>query len=227
MAPTDTASRGAATREALIQAGLDVFGRAGYDAASSRALAHAAGVNQALIAYHFGGKHGLYLAVFEHVAQEFSGRIAPVAAELTAELARSEGAPQPDGTRPVVAIERILGTLLEVLTQPHTARWAQLIVREQQQPTQAFDVLYSGVLGPMLRILTRFVALATDDDADSETTHLIALMLVGQVLVFRVANATVRRDLGWTDDIGADERARIKARLRIHVNAILGRRPAS
>ncbi|MBN9445309.1 MAG: TetR family transcriptional regulator, partial [Bosea sp.] len=47
------------TRQALIRAGLDLFGRNGFDATSTREIAQAAGVNSAGIAYHFGGKDGL------------------------------------------------------------------------------------------------------------------------------------------------------------------------
>lgn len=227
MAGPTSPSRGDATREALIRAGIEVFGRAGYDAASSRALAGAAGVNQALIGYHFGSKHGLYLAVFEHVAAEFDRQIAPAAAAMTAELARIEASPRARKARAIAAVETVLGTLLGVLTQPHTAGWAQLIVREQQQPTEAFDVLYAGIMGRMLGLLTRLAALATGDDADSEQAHLTALMLVGQVLVFRVAHATVRRYMGWTSGIGPDQRERIRAQLGVHVRAILGRRKSS
>ncbi|MFT7177522.1 MAG: AcrR family transcriptional regulator, partial [Halioglobus sp.] len=63
-------NRGEKTREALLTAAMDAFGRAGFDAASNRAIADSAGVNQALIGYHFGGKRGLYLAMFEHISEQ-------------------------------------------------------------------------------------------------------------------------------------------------------------
>src|SRR5579862_9588675 len=47
----------------LLEAAIDVFGRHGFDGASTRMLAKAAGVNLQAIPYHFGGKEGLYLAV--------------------------------------------------------------------------------------------------------------------------------------------------------------------
>ncbi|HEX6141368.1 MAG TPA: TetR family transcriptional regulator, partial [Geminicoccaceae bacterium] len=50
--------RGEATRERLLLAAIDVFGRRGFEA-STRELAGAAGVNLAAIPYHFGSKHGL------------------------------------------------------------------------------------------------------------------------------------------------------------------------
>ena len=63
-ASKQSSDRGNASRDALIRAGLRVFSRIGFDAARTRDIAVEAGVNQALIAYHFGGKRGLYLAIF-------------------------------------------------------------------------------------------------------------------------------------------------------------------
>ena len=57
----------AGTREALIRAGLDLFGRHGFEASSIREIAQAAGVNSAGIAYHFGGKDGLRQACAEAI----------------------------------------------------------------------------------------------------------------------------------------------------------------
>ena len=65
----------AGTRADLIAAGLHLFGRDGFAATSTRALAAQAGTNVASIAYHFGGKEGLRLACADEVLR----RIAMVA----------------------------------------------------------------------------------------------------------------------------------------------------
>ena len=70
--------RGDITREAFIQAAIEIFGRDGFHAASTRAIAERAGANQALIGYHFRGKLGLYKAPsagrarLGYMAQKFS-----------------------------------------------------------------------------------------------------------------------------------------------------------
>lgn len=53
------------TARKLLRAATDAFSAAGFDATSTRAVADRAGVNIALIAYHFGGKDGLYKAVLD------------------------------------------------------------------------------------------------------------------------------------------------------------------
>ena len=58
-------SKGELTRERIMKAAERLFGAGGYDAASLRAIASAAGVQQPLLHYHFGSKIGLYQAVWE------------------------------------------------------------------------------------------------------------------------------------------------------------------
>src|SRR5512143_1430814 len=55
----------AATREALLRAGEELFSARGFDGVPIEAIAERAGVNKALISYHFRGTRGLYAAVLE------------------------------------------------------------------------------------------------------------------------------------------------------------------
>ena len=52
-----------ATKEALLQAGLELFGKYGYDAVTIKHVSEYTGINSALISYHFGGKENYYVAV--------------------------------------------------------------------------------------------------------------------------------------------------------------------
>jgi len=70
-----------ATRAALLAAGTELFAARGFDGVTVETLARQAGVNKAMISYHFGGKEGLYAATLK---ENFAG----LAAEVTA-LSRS------------------------------------------------------------------------------------------------------------------------------------------
>lgn len=52
-------------RERILAAADALFGEVGFDAASTREVGERAGVNKALIHYHFAGKDGLFAAVLE------------------------------------------------------------------------------------------------------------------------------------------------------------------
>ena len=55
-----------ASRRALLDAGIALFSQQGYDAATTRAIAAHAGLNEQLITRYFGGKAGLLSAVYAH-----------------------------------------------------------------------------------------------------------------------------------------------------------------
>jgi AcrR family transcriptional regulator len=211
-------TRGQDTRQALIQAALEIFGRDGYDAASTRAIAEAAGANQALIGYHFKGKDGLYLAVFEHIA----GRLRPVAASIESLL---EGNPTPLPAQ--ARTDRYLPPLLQLvdaftaaLAADEAAGWARLIIREQQSPSPAFELLYDKMMEPLADLTGRLIAAILNQDPRSTHVDLLVFTTLGQALTFRAARASVLRRTGWTG-IGPSELAQLQARIRCNVTAML------
>ncbi len=71
-----------ATRRRLLDAGRRAFARQGLDGARVEAIAREAGVNKALINYHFRGKLGLYREV---LAEELAAASRDLAAALSSE----------------------------------------------------------------------------------------------------------------------------------------------
>ncbi len=59
-----------ASKQALLRAGLEVFSKYGYDAATTKTVAAVAGLNEQLITRYFGGKAGLLLAVLGAFVEE-------------------------------------------------------------------------------------------------------------------------------------------------------------
>src|SRR3712207_4692738 len=79
----------AATKQALLDAAVEEFARRGYDAATTREVAAAAGVNEGLIQRYFGGKQGLLLAIVQGFCgegQRGACTLAPRRDELKAEI---------------------------------------------------------------------------------------------------------------------------------------------
>jgi AcrR family transcriptional regulator len=192
-----------ATRQRLVEVALDSFSRLGFEAASTRAIAQKAKANISAILYHFGGKQGLYLAVAAHIADFIAGRIAPVRTRIEAAL--QTGGLDPDGA--IALLETAIARQVALMAEPETEAFARFIMREQQEPTAAFALLYDRVMGVMLPLMRRLVAIATCDDADREIVGVRTFAIVGQVLVFRVARATVLRQMQWTDVAPAQAQA--------------------
>lgn len=210
--------RGAETRAQLIDAALDVFGRIGFEGAATREIAKRAGANLAAIVYHFGSKEALHLAVAEYVAQRITASVGGVLAAASEPAAVAT----PEAARGM--FKRLIETYVEVIVGSEEAeRWARFIVREQMQPSGAFDVIYR-IMGGSVELATRLVAVATGRPEDEETKIRVFSMF-GQVLVFRVAQALVLRRIGWSE-IGTRERAEIKRIVTENIDRLLGGKAA-
>jgi AcrR family transcriptional regulator len=57
------------TKDLLLASGTRLFSTRGFDGTTIEEIARGAGVNKALISYHFGGKAGLYQAILESTFQ--------------------------------------------------------------------------------------------------------------------------------------------------------------
>ncbi len=197
-------TRGEKTRDTLRTASMDIFGRAGYDAASNRAIADAAGVNQALIGYHFGSKRGLYLAVFEHIAQQMQLELLPLIDNTHKQFATTGVNDAGRRARCVSGIETLLFAMLGILTRPESKTWARLIMREQQDPSDAFEILYEGFMKRMIGTLSQLAGMAEGVEQENEATRLRGIFLASQVMVFVMAPAIVGRHMGWPEGAPAN-----------------------
>jgi AcrR family transcriptional regulator len=201
------------TRERILEAALDLFGERGLNGATVRDIAARAKVNVAAISYHFGGKEELYRAVAETVIGALAGRVrARVGWLLTA--------PPRDPESAMAALEELFTTFVDVIVGPEEMRRvARFVIREQMQPTSAFEVLFS-MLSEFHGLATRIFATATGGDADSDETKLRVFMIFGQVLIFRIAEPAVLRRLK-RDRYDAALLDRIKSDIRQNVRVVV------
>lgn len=215
-------TRGDATREALISSAIEIFGRDGFGAASTRSISQAAGVNLALIGYHFGGKPGLYLAAIRHIADSVSARMGPLLDEIETTLSagnETEG-PERDAEKALELLHRLTGAFVQLLTSDESASWARLILREQQDPSEGFDILYDVIMNRMFMIAADLIRRVRREKSVGQQIRLMTVTILGQVLVFRAARTVVMREMGWSK-LEPSEVETIKALLRRNVAAML------
>lgn len=202
------------TRKALIQTGLRLFGQFGYDGASTRDIAAAANANIGSIAYHFGGKDGLRLAVADYIVELVQATAARAAA----------GAPEGQQLSPQMAeavLQRMLETMVDFfVARPESGEIVPFVLREMARPTEAFERIYTGVFEPLHRRLCGVWSAATGEPAESDETRLTVFTFIGQVLYFRLAREAVRRRMGWAD-IGPREASMISATATDNLKAAL------
>ncbi|MFY9986301.1 MAG: CerR family C-terminal domain-containing protein [Chthoniobacterales bacterium] len=196
-------------RARLLDAAAEIFGTYNLEGATTRQLAESAGVNQAAIPYYFGGKEGLYLATIEHFFSVHAPKIGSVVAEIVARLA----AKNVDREEALKLLKTLLETMLEVLLRQQTNRsFGRIIIREQMQPTKAFDLIYERVIRHVHQTISALLAILLGREPHDRSVIFRAQMLVGQILVFLAGRETIRRRLnlaGYTEE----EFAEIKAAL--------------
>lgn len=213
MARTSILKDAEGTRQALIRAGLDLFGRNGFDATSIRELARAAKVNSAGIAYHFGGKDGLRQACAEAIITRMQAVLAggPPAVAITTDAADRDMA----AAQLLAMIDRIVVFLTTV---PDSEMIARFVVREMLTPSPAFDTIYGGLFEPVHRRVCQVWAAATGMAPEAPATRLAVFAAIGQLFYFRIARPAITRRMGW-DGIGPEEARAIADAVRRSVRA--------
>lgn len=189
--------RGEETRARLIEAAVAVFGERGYDGASTRDIATAAGLNSPALQYYFDGKEGVYLACVEHLITLLWGRMGqPVEA---AEAALADEAC--DDLRLIEVSLGILGAVVATIQDsPQTTAWRAFLDRHQaglcpEVATHAFEDRFKKRISVVIRqLIARLSGLAVDD----ERTIIHSMALFTQGLAFRVQKPKLLEALKWT-----------------------------
>lgn len=218
--PPVDAARSDGTREKLLLAALELFGQHGFEGVSTRKLAELAGVNLQAINYYFGNKRGLYNAVADYLIERLQTRIGERRTMVLDRLAEAQAGGRPIDVSEARSILVMLAeTMLTLFANDESAVWVRYMVREQAEPTEAYDRIYSGFMQPVLAAARHLVGLLIGEDPASERVGLRTLSLVGSLVIYRVGRATVLRELGW-NSVGLQEVATIRGIARDLVDGI-------
>ena len=166
----------AGTREALLAAGIELFAEHGYEGVPVWAIAAKAGVNKAMISYHFGGKRKLYLTI---VSATFS-EIVPTVERIA------------ESTRPAPELLRDLIAAVGKMVSERHPHFCTMMLREVLAGGKHLEPELIEQPVRLLAAVQRIVARGVRDGAfrpvDPLLTH---LSLVGS-LVFFFATARFR-----------------------------------
>jgi len=185
------------TSQKLILAGMDLFGQYGFKGTTTRMIADAAGSNIGSIAYYFDNKTGLYLAIARHIAQRmrevfgFTGDQPPASIN--------------DRDQALAQLEIIVSRMVRQFAQaPEARRWLMLVIREQANPTEAFDILYEETFERIHVHLTRLIAVVMDRSPDEHLVIIEAHTILGQIVFFLVGRFPLLRRLGLEGELPPD-----------------------
>ncbi len=191
-----TNSTGGSAEIPLILAAIELFGRDGYAAVSTRTLCEQAGTNISSIKYHFGGKEELYRAAIFYVVNQLRPRIEVVASAF-------EQGREMVGTNPVMQaklIKQLVKNLLHFfLGSKDIPYFMPFVMRELLVPGKYFSDLYEGIPRHLHELITRIVAMVQDVDAEDETSIIRAHSLLGQIMIFHIARPFLFKRLDWQE----------------------------
>jgi len=197
-------TRGELAKRQLLEAACEIFGKNGPDGATTRQIAQAAKQNIAAIAYYFGSKEGLYLAVAQYILDDFLEK------------------PNPTEHLPLLQ-KLIIDSFLQyarLVLDKSNVHISRIMAREQLVPTEAYSLIHQQALSPLLTRVNRLLALYIGLDPTLPKTMLHTHAILGEVLSFRLVRETILRQTGW-DRIGKQEYEIISNTLKVHITLLL------
>jgi len=190
--PFSKPKTGSNTQDRLLEAAVDVFGRHGFEAATTRAIAREAGVNIAAIPYYYSGKEGLYRAAVSFIVKKVQSQVAAVLEEIKVQSFRD--AVSRDTA--FALLEKLLEKIINFMVgSPQAPRVARIILREQLYPSSAYEIIFNELLEPVLDSIAVLITAVTGEPSP-RTAKFRAMAVMGQIFVFRFGRETMVRALG-------------------------------
>jgi AcrR family transcriptional regulator len=206
----------ASARERLLETAIDVFGTYGYEAATTRMIAREAGVNISSIPYYFDGKEGLYRAMIQNFVALINLRFCGIEKEIAA--TDFSGADARD--KAAARFEELLGEFIRFLIgSPQALRMGRVILREQLDPSAAYDLIYEGFMESIIGTMTSQIMVMAED-LPPRSAKLRAVAILGQIIVFRFARETVVRAVAM-EGYSEAETDEVREIILAHTRAIM------
>jgi TetR/AcrR family transcriptional regulator, regulator of cefoperazone and chloramphenicol sensitivity len=211
-------TRGEETRSRIIAAAMRLFGEKGYEGASTRDIAAAAGVNAPALQYYFDNKEGVLRACIEYIADRAWETLSEVVIE--AERLIAEGSDD----------EKLIEAYCDIQTRASEFKfkaadqddWRLFMARQQAglDPDIGFEAVFRRISVRTFAVAAAIVGRLTGRPADDEEVRIRAVALSGQFQVFHVCRRMALRLLDW-DEIDAERQALVKKVVRDHTRELL------
>ena len=182
------------TRQRLIDAGIRLFAEQGFKGVSVRELSAEAGANIAAINYHFGGKRGLYQAIFTSTLEADEARFRDALETIQVLAGRGHDEPAQLATAVRLYVRNLIGPLT---AEERMRGFAVLVIREMAFPSEGFEQIFRRRAEPAQAALTAIVLAARGGAVESERERLEAHALSGMIWGFGIAKAILWRRMHW------------------------------
>lgn len=172
------------TRDKIIDAAGEVFGRCGYKAATVREICKKADVNVAAVNYYFQGKEGLYREVTRDMIAKTFERY-PVMVETDAG--------KPPDQRLLIFIRAVLFRLLAPDGLSGYPGKGQLVARELADPSPILDGIIEDYIRPTAGTLGAIVLELLGPAATEKSVMKCQVSVIGQCFHYALARPILTR----------------------------------
>ena len=177
-------SRMLTTKERIIDAAGDIFGKQGFKAATVRNIARAADANIASINYHFRDKKGLYGAVLEDI---FSKGVQKFPSTCEAQKNCS----------PDIRLQTFIHSMFYRFLTGEGWRGisgkGRLIAREFSNPNPAFEDILETYIKPQKKILVAIISDFSNGDVGMDKILPCAISIIAQCVYYAFAAPMIQR----------------------------------
>jgi AcrR family transcriptional regulator len=211
-------ARGEETRTRIVLAALKLFGEYGFDGASTRDIATAAGVNAPALQYYFDSKEGVYLACVEHI-------VARVWEHMGETVVRAEQALEANAGDDAL-IEAFCALQIRIsefmFTSQEANDWRLFMARQQSGggPEAGFKLFFDGVNRRMRAVTSGIVARLIGLSANADETLIRTMALHGQLTQFQVVKRSALAALNW-DTVDGPRLALLQRIIREHTTILM------
>jgi AcrR family transcriptional regulator len=153
------AERGTA-RERIVAAAEELFARLSFDGVSLRNIAQQAGVPVGLVSYHFGGKLGVYQAIFE-------ARAPVIVEQRQAGLALAELEENPD-RRLELILKALLLPMLKLRSTEGRQHFGTILAREVSDPGSSERGIIQRLFDPVANAFIEQLRLTMPERSEAE-----------------------------------------------------------
>ncbi|MEL6921339.1 MAG: CerR family C-terminal domain-containing protein [Pseudomonadota bacterium] len=189
------------TRMSLIEVGLKLGARQGFEQTSVRQIAETAGVNLAAINYHFGGKDGLREAIIDSIGCHMR--------ERGPGFYLRELSPEQIDEMSVAEAKAIMRKVMMVGVRSGgdsamSGDMPQFMQREIFSSGEHANHFFEKIFKTEHEMMCRLVSRVTGDEPDTDETKLRALTIIGQSVFINIARSLVCATMNW-DRLGDEE----------------------
>lgn len=207
--------KGAETRLRILTAALQAFGSAGAAGATTRKIAHEAGVSLPALKYYFGGKEGLYLACAREIVREYQDHMLAMLADVRGAV---DAGAAPEAAR--ASLKVVIGALVDLqIARQQSDVWMSFVLREIAEQGPAFGLLFEQLWAPGVDLIADLIGRISGADPRSNQPRVQALLLVSSLSAFSLARPISLKYLGWPR-LGRAGVAEIKAVLERQIDDI-------